>query len=66
MENYLFLLELFVDTVTLSSNLPEYPRASDVIVSGELAKFIKMEVYTVQDQPESNYNYNKIKVENKN
>ncbi|XP_044264730.1 uncharacterized protein LOC123011389 [Tribolium madens] len=54
MENYLFLLELFVDTVTFSSNLPSYPRSVDVVVSGGVGKDIKMDVFTVQAFPDSN------------
>ncbi|EFA06328.1 uncharacterized protein LOC659255 [Tribolium castaneum] len=53
MENYLFLLELFVDTVTFSSNLPSYPQAPDVTISGGVGKDIKMDVFTLQAFPDS-------------
>jgi hypothetical protein len=51
MENYLYLLELFVETINFSSNIPHHPKANEIVVSGEIGKFMKLDVFTVQSSP---------------
>ena len=48
MENHLFLLELFVETISFSSNLPEYPLLQDVKVTASMGDYVNIEIVSLQ------------------
>ncbi|XP_063919180.1 uncharacterized protein LOC135134430 [Zophobas morio] len=63
MENHLFLLELFVETISFSSNLPEYPLLQDVKVTASMGDYVNIEIVSLQtpsgmNEPQKDVTFN--------
>lgn len=50
MDSYLYLLELFIEEISLSSNISDKTKLEEIIVTGEIKKFLRIDIASMQKE----------------
>lgn len=50
MDSYLYLLELFIEKISLSSNISRKTKLEEIVVTGEIKKFLRIDVALIQKE----------------